>query len=250
MIIIHNSSPDYLAIFDTIFSALTLIFVGIGLVSIIFQKKEIQFTTIQKCIEIHRTILRSQQELEISGLKGSKLYGKRRILIRDHLGLVTEELFYMKKGYLPKQISKNWLKHMIEFIPLKCKEYVANEKAITNSKEINPFDYNEYKTLANDKKSFTQINEVFQINEKLCDLYKSKKLTKQLDNKKDDEQSNDKNKIHYIFFKNDESYNKCVDQKIVNYLFLKAKNRRFAIWFCDKFGCIFNWILFFQYYSN
>lgn len=73
MIIIHASSPDPLVLFDTIFSGLTLIIVGVGLVSIIFQKKEIQYTTIQKCIEIHRNILRNQQEFEISNNEGVNL---------------------------------------------------------------------------------------------------------------------------------------------------------------------------------
>ena len=82
-----------------IISALTLLLVFAGLFSLKYQKKEIQFTTIQKCIEIHWNILRNQQELEIPGVKAKGLYAKRRILICDHLGFVTEELFYMKKGF-------------------------------------------------------------------------------------------------------------------------------------------------------
>ena len=160
------NDPDQV---QAVISILTLLVVCGGLFSLRFQKKDIQFTTIQKCIEIHRNILRNQQELEISDLNSKILYAKRRILIRDHLGLVTEELFYMKKGYLPKQISKNWLRHMIGFVPLTYKGEVVNEskKCITGSKEIKSFDYDEYIKLAKDKKIFSQINKVFEINKKI-----------------------------------------------------------------------------------
>lgn len=63
-----------------IISLLTLFVVFGGLFSLIFQKKEIQFTTIQKCIEIHRNILRNQQELEIYDLKEKELYANVEFL--------------------------------------------------------------------------------------------------------------------------------------------------------------------------
>lgn len=181
-----------------IISTLTLIVILIGLFSLKYQKKEIQFATIQKCIEIHRNILRNQQELEIPHLKVKGLYAKRRILIRDHLGLVTEELFYMKKGYLPKQISKNWLKHMIGFVPLTYEGKVVceSEKRIRKSKEIKSFDYDEYIKLANDKKTFAQIYNVFQINFKLYNLIEDYGMDDQF-----------------------------VSNKLVKYLFRRAKNK-------------------------
>ncbi|NOQ28015.1 MAG: hypothetical protein GQ564_21845 [Bacteroidales bacterium] len=183
---------------QVIISLLTLLVVCGGLFSLKYQKKEIQYTTIQKCIEIHRNILRNQQELEIPGVKVKGLYAKRRILIRDHLGLVTEELFYMKKGYLPKQISKNWLEHMIGFVPLTYEGKVVyeSEESIKKSKEIRSFDYNEYINLAKDKKTFTQIYKVFKINYKLYNLLENYGMDDQF-----------------------------VRNKLVNYLFRKAKNK-------------------------
>lgn len=223
MTIIESSLSSMSGELQVIISALTLLVVFGGLFSLKYQKKEIQFTTIQKCIEIHRNILRNQQELEIPDVKAKGLYAKRRILICDHLGLVTEELFYMKKGYLPKQISKNWLEHMIGFVPLTYEGKVVDEsvKSIKKSKEIKFFDYNEYINLAKDKKTFTQIYKVFEINYKLYNLIESKEMD-----------------------------NPLVRKRLVNYLFRKAKNRRLAIWFCNKFGWLFNWILFSRKHSN
>lgn len=108
----------------------------------------------------------------------------------------------MKKGYLPKQISKNWLKHMIGFVPLTYDGKVVKESAISikNSKEIKSFDYNEYINLAKDKKTFSQINKVFEINNKLYNLLKSNGMN-----------------------------NQFACKKLVNYLFRNAKNKRLAI---------------------
>lgn len=159
-------------------SAATFIAILVGLRSILFQKKEIHFLTIQKCIDNHREILRKQQKK--SGLKGDHI-----IYLRDHLGLITEELFYMRRDYLPKALAKNWIRHMIEFTPIKISgmNSIINETQIMNSKEVSYFlestinanmsnsqkeqerkkNYLEYKRIVSDKKSFSQINIVFQI---------------------------------------------------------------------------------------
>jgi hypothetical protein len=121
----------------------------------------------------------------------------------------------MKKGYLPKQISKNWFKHMIEFIPLKYGEIVANEEAIRESKEIKSFDYDEYINLVQYKNSFTQICDVFKINKKLYSLLKSEGID-----------------------------NQEVRKRLANYLFLQAKNRRFLIWLQNVNYFFFNTFLF------
>lgn len=168
---------------DLIVSIITLIVVTIGLLSIKFQKKEIHFSTVQKCIDDHRNILRNQQRYRIEN-RGKD---EHLILIRDHLGLITEELFYMREGYLPKDLSMSWIKHMIEFVPIKYEEETLNKLQIRESREISCFlkstdkqaskatgkieklrekNLNEYIALASDRKSFSQINNVFGLTKK------------------------------------------------------------------------------------
>ncbi|MCG8410297.1 MAG: hypothetical protein MI739_03325 [Bacteroidales bacterium] len=156
-----------------IVNVLTLIVVTTGLLSLVFQRKGIHFSTVQKCINDHRDILRNQQKAKIA----EKDKSEHLILIRDHLGLITEELFYMKKGYLPKDLAKSWLRHMIEFIPIKSdndKDIELNKTRIKTSREVSPFlettnngditqNYNEYIKLVSDTTSFVQINKAFKL---------------------------------------------------------------------------------------
>jgi len=99
---------------ELIISSVTLIVVTVGLLGLKFQRKEIRFYTVQKCIDDHRKILRQQQHLRIK----KECSEDHLISVRDHLGLITEELFYIREGYLPKNLTMSWVRHMIEFIPL------------------------------------------------------------------------------------------------------------------------------------
>ncbi len=206
-------NSDQAGFYDLIVSMLTFLAVTIGLLSIRFQKKEIRFSTIQKCVNDHRNILRNQQKYSIKN-KGKN---EHLILLRDHLGLITEELFYMREGYLPKNLSLNWLRHMIEFVPIKQGKRVLNKFQIEESKEISYFlkctdnqanididkfllreeNYQKYIELASDKKSFSQINDIFELS-----MTQISKL--ELDNKNNikDNDKNVKKLVHFIWKNN------------------------------------------------
>jgi hypothetical protein len=155
-----------------IIQILVLIAVYLGLITLKFQKKEVHFSTVQKCIDDHRDILRNQQRCKTNPNE----VNEQLILVRDHLGLVNEELFYMKNGYLPRKLSKDWLMHMINFIPLYKgldQKKPINEISIKRSRELGPFtnssssnsnNYNTYLLIV--KESFGRINKVFIIKNK------------------------------------------------------------------------------------
>ena len=147
------------------------------------------------------------------------------ILTIDHLGLINEELFYMKKGYLPKKLSKDWLRDMIEFVPIYVKskegrillEEPINKEQIKKSKEIKQFinsststNNNYEKYISTAEESFGRINNVFKIDEVFY-----KKLNR----------ANGK-----IVF------NKKNKERLVNYFWINIKNKMFydLLWFWRK----------------
>lgn len=91
---------------------LTAILLISGLVVIYQNKKQRHFQTIRECIKDYREIIRKEQHLNPLDLKES------RILAMDHLGLINEELFYIKKGYLPSSIARTWIRNMIQYVPV------------------------------------------------------------------------------------------------------------------------------------
>jgi hypothetical protein len=157
---------------ELIIQILILIAVYLGLITLKFQKKEVHFSTVKKCIDNHRDILRNQQRCKTNPNE----VNEQLILVRDHLGLVNEELFYMKSDYLPRKLSKDWLMHMINFIPLykgDDQKNPLNEISIKRSKELGPFvnssssNSNNYETyLLTAEESFGRINQVFRISNK------------------------------------------------------------------------------------
>ncbi len=169
---------DYSQLFDLIYKIIMIFIFGFGLYSIIFQKKGLQYSTIKDCIDIHRNILRSQQKLKANSNTKPE---KHLILIRDHLGLVTDELFYMKNGYLPENISKTWIKNMINFIPIQCKGEIINKTEILTSREISDYinlDYKnknlqsiyfkKYISLIQEGEVFSKIRNTFTLEDKMC----------------------------------------------------------------------------------
>lgn len=162
----------YIEGIELIIQILILIAVYLGLITLKFQKKEVHFSTVQKCIDNHRDILRKQQRCKTNSTE----INEQLILVRDHLGLVNEELFYMKSAYLPPKLSQDWLMHMINFIPIykgDDQKNPLNEISIKRSKELGPFvnssssNSNNYDTyLLIVKESFGRINQVFRINNK------------------------------------------------------------------------------------
>lgn len=168
---------NYGSVIDLVYKVIMISIFVFGLYSILFQKKGLQYSTIKDCINIHRDILRNQQKLKIEENINAE---EHKIFIKDHLGLVTDELFYMKKKYLGRNISKNWLRHMVDFIPIQCNDDIINEYEILNSKEISDFInldkkdkgkdskyYIYYTSLVKKKESFKKISKTFVIKESL-----------------------------------------------------------------------------------
>jgi len=168
-------------VIEAVYKIVMLLIVAWGLYSILFQKKGLQYTTTRDCIEKHRKILIQQQRLrmrkQVGNISGNAAFGarlaaKHEIELRNHLGLVAEELFYMEKKYLPNKTAKSWLRHMIEFIPVRNKKgVIINEQEIRKSREVKSFielnshgNYETYIDLTKDGAlAFRKINRVFTV---------------------------------------------------------------------------------------
>ncbi|MFP9117228.1 hypothetical protein ACLI08_05530 [Flavobacterium sp. RNTU_13] len=69
-----------------------------------FSKKQIHFSTINKCINDFRDLIRN---IDLNTEKAGFQY----------IDLVNEEFFYLEKGYLPLEISIEWIDGMIDHLP-------------------------------------------------------------------------------------------------------------------------------------
>lgn len=84
---------------------LVTIFSLIGIwYSYTFSKKQIHFSTINKCINDFRDLIRN---IDLNTEKAGFQY----------IDLVNEEFFYLEKGYLPLEISIEWIDGMIDHLP-------------------------------------------------------------------------------------------------------------------------------------
>lgn len=69
-------------------------------------KKQIHFATIEKCIDDYRELYHKYPDK----------YENPKFL-DEYLDLVNEELFYMEKDYLPKEVAEEWIDGMIDYLP-------------------------------------------------------------------------------------------------------------------------------------
>ena len=178
---------------QVIIEAGTLIVLLSGLIALSFQKKQIHFSTVKKCIDDYRNIVRQQQRY-CYNTKNQRNTKELEILARDHLGLVSEELFYMEKNYLPKPIAKEWLADMIRYIPIYTRENPdapINKSEIHKSKELKQFIYcwnsgysNNYDKYLETAKSFKKVHRKFKIDEKILTMLDGDKEDIDLENPK------------------------------------------------------------------
>jgi hypothetical protein len=158
---------------------LTLIVVVIGLLSLKYSKKQIQFNTMTKCIDSYRSIVRSQQRLKnIPDVGQNK---DHYILALDHLGLVNEELFYMQKNFLPKDIAADWIDNMLEYIPIKQNGNFINESVVRKSKELINLTDLEFRDYLHAIKDFNKIGAIFTVVQTAAIIenkYKNKNMLK------------------------------------------------------------------------
>lgn len=83
-------------------------------------RKKHYYDAIQACQKRYLDIVQRQQELELayfSKPKDQVYIEKHLILFRDHLGLVSEEITYIRAGMLPSYVGKAWLCHMASRVP-------------------------------------------------------------------------------------------------------------------------------------
>ncbi len=101
-----------------------------AIVGLYYNKKQIQFNTMSKCVDAYRKIVRRQQRRKCR---------KKQSMINalDHLGLVNEELFYIQEKYLPNDAAFRWLKNIIYFVPIySTYGELANKLLLKNAVEL------------------------------------------------------------------------------------------------------------------
>lgn len=159
----------FLEILDFLFKSAELLIKAIALLSIavavltyVFNKKKHFFEVVQFCTKRYRDIVRLQQELEVNkneyfeAKKENEYYQKHLIYFRDHMGLVAEEITYIRQGMLPKQVAKSWLYQMAKRVPFYQNGELAN---------LNKLKEGDNKVLASDRekkleKAFNNFDEL------------------------------------------------------------------------------------------
>lgn len=79
----------------------------------IFSKKQIHFTTMEKCVSNFREI--------------SKWKGMPCDISAEYIEFVSEEFFYLENDYLPLKVSIEWIDGMIDYLPFYDKNKVFIE---------------------------------------------------------------------------------------------------------------------------
>jgi len=142
---------------------LTLIVVIVGLMGLKFSRNQIYFNTMTKCIEEYRKIVREQQRLPYKHDVNKEC--EKYVLVLDHLGLVNEELFYMQKDYLHKDISAEWINNMLDYIPVTHEGKFINESVIRNSKELHSLSNEQFQKYLSAVKTFNKIDGLFTVDQ-------------------------------------------------------------------------------------
>jgi len=136
-------------IINLIISSITAFAIVFAVVQININRKQLFFSTITKCISDFRNLGELNRQITDS------------LIINRYVDLTNEELFYFQHKYIPKDITKEWIDGMIDFIPITnnkgqilnkkyCIKYVADNRSnffqnfprIQNAFEINgTFDF-------------------------------------------------------------------------------------------------------------
>lgn len=115
--IIDSKNLCYL---DTLFNAIMALSIVFGIVTLLQTRKQNNFNSVKACNDMFRDIVRKQQVFKQEDIDQHQMY------FRDHMGLVYEELFYMRQGILPKRIALEWLAEMPKRVPV----YTADGKML------------------------------------------------------------------------------------------------------------------------
>ena len=107
-----TSSPSVFDLLIVIFNGITAISILVGILTIKWNRNQSYFSSVQACNEMFRRIVRKQQKLKNNNL------AKHEILLKDHLGLISEEIFYIRQGILPPSVAYAWLADMPRRVPV------------------------------------------------------------------------------------------------------------------------------------
>ena len=84
----------------------------IGLVGYLTSRNQFRFNVMIKCIERYQKMLPNLDTIE-----REEDEVKRKRIISAYIDLCEEELFYFKKGYLPRELEDEWLEGMLNYLP-------------------------------------------------------------------------------------------------------------------------------------
>jgi len=115
-----STISSFLADIATIIALLGIVY------AYFFSRKQIHFSTIEKCINDYRQLYHKYEDQ----------YDNPKFL-GQYLDLVNEELFYIEKGYLPKEVSEEWIDGMIDYLPF------FNKSELVVSRKFNEFHISE-----------------------------------------------------------------------------------------------------------
>lgn len=85
----------------------------------LFSKKQIHFTTMEKCISNFREITK------FNGVSGD--------FSNEYIEFVNEEFFYLENDYLPLEVGIEWIDGMIDYLPFynKNKVFIESNRLTT-----------------------------------------------------------------------------------------------------------------------
>ena len=103
-----NQIINSIGLFVQIVVAIAVVF---GVRQITINQKQLHLNTITKCINDFRNL--SPFNINTDNEKVLSIY----------IDLTNEELFYFQHEYIPKEVAKEWLDGMIDFIPITDKSH-------------------------------------------------------------------------------------------------------------------------------
>ncbi|WP_163710862.1 hypothetical protein [Mangrovibacterium lignilyticum] len=83
-------------------------------------RKRHYFDAIQACQKRYLNIVQQQQQLDLqqgAAPPGPHYHANHLVLFRDHMGLVCEEITYIRQGMLPRFVALSWLSAMASRVP-------------------------------------------------------------------------------------------------------------------------------------
>ena len=91
--------------------AILAIGVVFAAITVLISRKANYLSVIEKCTDEFRRHMKSYQQMNSSTKEGRKW-----ILCMNLMGLFNKQLYYIRKGYVPKNIKREWINTISSFI--------------------------------------------------------------------------------------------------------------------------------------